>query len=154
MKLEDNFELYHIDINVREQTLNLQSIKMNTIKNPKKLGIWMDHSIAHLMEFTDEPFEVKTIESQFHEALPNHQIAVPKTKQEKYMQYRYYKKIGEVIKDYCQVILFGPSDAKVELFNLLSDDNRFVKIKVEIKETDLMTRSQLHRFVNEYFAAT
>jgi ADP-heptose:LPS heptosyltransferase len=123
------------------------------MKNPKKLGIWMDHSIAHLMEFTDEPFEVKTIESKFQErkrhALPNEE---PISLEQKHKQYKYYKKLGEEIKNYCQVILFGPTDAKMELFNILSDDHRFVKIQVEIKETDMMTRSQLHSFVNEYFS--
>lgn len=123
------------------------------MKNPKKLGIWMDHSIAHLMEFTDEPFEVKTIESAFQENPLTHQVKPASTRAELSKQYKYYQKIGDVIKDYCQVILFGPTDAKEELFNLLSDDNRFMKIKVEIKETDRMTRSQLHSFVNEYFSA-
>lgn len=111
----------------------------------------MDHSIAHLMEFTDEPFEVKTIESEcpskkMYEEVPSI------TKSQRNKQYKYYKQLGEVIKDYYQVILFGPTDAKIELFNLLSDDNRFVKIQMEIKETDRMTRSQLHSFVNEYFS--
>jgi hypothetical protein len=31
----------------------------------RKIGIWMDHSIAHLMEFSNNPFEIKTIESNF-----------------------------------------------------------------------------------------
>jgi hypothetical protein len=31
----------------------------------KNLGIWMDHSCAHLMEFTTDPIETKTIASTF-----------------------------------------------------------------------------------------
>jgi hypothetical protein len=122
------------------------------MKNAKKLGIWMDHKIAHLMEFTNEPFEVRTIESKF----PYEEEKIPEVVniKEQHKQFKYYKKIGEVIKDYYQVILFGPTDAKIELFNLLSEDNRFVKIKVEIKDTDRMTRNQLHSFVNEYFSAS
>jgi len=124
------------------------------MKNAKKLGIWMDHKIAHLMEFTNEPFEVKTIESKFPFVEENHEEKIETEDVKlKHKQFKYYKKIGEVIKDYCQVILFGPTDAKFELFNIMSEDNRFVKIKVEIKDTDRMTRSQLHSFVNEYFSA-
>ncbi len=120
------------------------------MKNQKKLGIWMDHTMAHIMEFTNEHFEVQTIESEYpHQA--QFQQAPAITQSQRHKQYKYYKKLGEIIKDYYQVILFGPTDAKVELFNLLSDDNRFVKIRVEIKETDRMTRNQLHSFVNEYF---
>lgn len=35
------------------------------MKTKKKLGIWMDHSSAHLIEFSDSSFEVETIESKF-----------------------------------------------------------------------------------------
>lgn len=31
----------------------------------KKLGIWMDHLNAHLMKFTVDPIETKTIQSDF-----------------------------------------------------------------------------------------
>ena len=35
------------------------------MKTKKKLGIWMDHSAAHLIEFSESSFEVETIESKF-----------------------------------------------------------------------------------------
>jgi len=120
------------------------------MKNPRRLGVWMDHSIAHLMEFTDEHFEVQTIESEYPQQ-KHYGQDTPISTAQRNKQYKYYRKLGEVIKDYYQVILFGPTDAKVELFNLLSDDSRFLKIQVEIKDTDRMTRTQLHSFVNEYF---
>ena len=122
------------------------------MKNPKKLGIWMDHSIAHLMEFTDGPFEIKTIESKFPEKRYGHVEGISESERQK--QDKYYKKLGNEIKNYCQVILFGPTDAKMELYNMLSEDLRFVEIQMEIKETDMMTRSQLHCFVNEYFSVS
>lgn len=127
------------------------------MKNAKRLGIWMDHKMAHIMEITDDHFEVQTIESKF--PYPEEYLNEPQPEKvpdirQKHKQFKYYKKIGEVIKNYYQVILFGPSDAKIELFNILSEDNRFVKIKVEIKDTDRMTRNQLHSFVNEYFSAS
>jgi hypothetical protein len=31
----------------------------------KSLGIWMDHQNAHVMEFTTDPIETTTVESQF-----------------------------------------------------------------------------------------
>ena len=31
----------------------------------KDLGIWMDHSSAHIMEFTVDPIETTTLESKF-----------------------------------------------------------------------------------------
>lgn len=44
-------------------------IKKYPNESKKKLGIWMDHSIAHLMEFTTQYFEIKTIELSFSDAL-------------------------------------------------------------------------------------
>ena len=42
----------------------------------------------------------------------------------------YYKKIGEAIRNYQDVLLFGPTTAKTELFNMLKADHHFEKIKL------------------------
>lgn len=125
------------------------------MKTVKKLGIWMDHSIAYLMEFTNNPFEIKTIESKFsidEKKLKSSKISALLINKEKHILYDYYNKIGEAIKNYKQIVLFGPADAKVEFFDVLSEDERFVKIKFEIKETDKMSMNQQHDFILEYFA--
>lgn len=125
---------------------------MTTAKN---LGIWMDHSSAHLMEFTTDPIETKTIESKFtHE---EKELSLTKSEnlmhnKEQHQQSEYYKNLGEIIKNYDEVILFGTTDAKVELFNVLRADHRFAKIKIEIKQSDKMTENQQHTFVREYFS--
>lgn len=114
----------------------------------------MNHSIAYLMEFTSNPFEVKTIESKFTRL----KIMKAYVKSESSMHHkeqqqlsRYYEKLSEVIKDYKSVLLFGPTNAKVELFEILSEDKRFMKIKIEIKETDKMTANQKDAFVKSHF---
>lgn len=38
---------------------------METIKPTQYLGIWMDHSVAHLMEYTRDSMEAETVESTF-----------------------------------------------------------------------------------------
>lgn len=121
----------------------------------KKLGIWMDHSMAHLMEFTSKHFEIETIESELSNQEKIASLAKSENSnfsKERKQLFEYYKKIGEAIKNYKRVILFGPTDAKIELFDLLSEDNRFLKIKFEIKNTDKMTKNQQHTFVKEYFS--
>lgn len=125
------------------------------MKRAKKLGIWMDHSIAYLIEFTNNPFEIRTIESEFPEnkkELNFDRGANLSINTDKHILCAYYNKIGEAIKNYKQIVLFGPTDAKVELFDVLSEDHRFVKIKVEIKETDKMNLHQQHEFISKYFA--
>ena len=48
-------------------------------------------------------------------------------------------------------LLFGPSEAKIDFFDTLSEDERFYKLKIEIKETDKMNVQQQHAFINQYF---
>jgi hypothetical protein len=125
------------------------------MKTENRLGIWMDHSNAHLMEFTTDPIESKLIESTFTqeekaETLEKSEHAMHN--KEQHQQSAYYKKLGETIQNYDDVILFGPTDAKLELFNLLRADHRFDKIKIETQQADKMTDNQQHAFVKEYFS--
>ena len=114
----------------------------------------MDHSIAHLMDYTTDAIETINIESKFthqekekslrkSESLMHHK--------EQHQQSTFYKELGEVIKQYDAVLLFGPTDAKVELFNILSKDFLFSKIKIEVKQADKMTENQQHAFVKDFF---
>ena len=47
--------------------------------------------------------------------------------------------------------MFGPTDAKKELLNLIKSDHLFEKTKIELRNTDKMTETQMHIFVREYF---
>jgi len=121
----------------------------------KNLGIWMDHSSAHLMEFTTDPIETKTIASKFTHQIKEQTLGKSENlmhNKEQHEQSEYYKKLGEIIKDYEGVILFGPTDAKLELYNVLRADHLFGKIKIEVKQADKMTENQQHAFVREYFS--
>lgn len=120
----------------------------------KKLGIWMDHANAHLLEYAD-PIEMKIISSKStHE-----EKEFTLQKGESFMQRKnqqqegeYYKSIATSIKDYDEVVLFGPTNAKVELLNILKADLSFSKIKIEAMQTDKMTENQEKAFVRDYFS--
>lgn len=121
----------------------------------KKLGIWMDHANAHVMEFTIDPIETKTITSKFTHEEKEHSLSLNENlmhNKEQHMQRDYYKKLGETIRNYGEVVLFGPTDAKVELFNILKKDHLFSNVKIEIKQTDKMTENQQHAFVKDHFS--
>jgi stalled ribosome rescue protein Dom34 len=123
----------------------------------KKIGIWMDHSIAHLMEYSNNPFEIKTIESNFtHQEKVNSFLKgeIHMHNKEQQEQAKYYKKLIDVIKKYKEVILFGPTNAKEELYNVLNADNRFGDVKIQVKQTDKMTQKQQHAFVKDFFSNT
>jgi nitrogenase subunit NifH len=123
-------------------------------KAEKRIGIWMDHSTAHLIEFTTDPLETTSIESEFtHEQKEqslNKSEHVMHNK-EQHEQAGYYKKLGEAIRNYDEVILFGPTNAKVELHNVLKKDHLFSNIKIETQQADKMSEPQQHAFVKDYF---
>ena len=124
---------------------------MTTAKN---LGIWMDHSKAHLMEFTTDPIDTKTIASKFTHQEKEHSLSKGENhmhNKEQHQQAGYYKKITDAIKGCEKVLLFGPTTAKNELLNLLKVDHHFANIKMEVKQADKMTENQQHAFVKNHF---
>ncbi len=125
------------------------------MKKEKKLGIWMDHASAHVMEFTQDGIEEKQITSEFTPEekklnLDRGEKTIHNREQRE--QSEYYKKIGEVIINYDEVLVFGPTDAKTELLNTLREDHHFEKIKIAIEPADKMTENQQHAFVKNYFS--
>lgn len=120
----------------------------------RKIGIWMDHASANLIEFTRDSSEATTIDSAFTHDDKVHTMKRSENvmqNKEQHEEAEYYKKIGEAIRPYDEVLLFGPTNAKVELFNLLRVDHRFEKINFYVEKTDTMTDNQQHAFVEAYF---
>jgi len=124
------------------------------MKKIKQLGIWMDHSNAFLMELINDTILENSIVSEFtHQEKEDSSIRNEKLMhtKEQHQQSSYYKKLRDAIKNYQEVVLFGPTDAKNELLNLLKTDHLFENIKIEVKNSDKMTENQMHAFVREYF---
>ena len=121
----------------------------------KGLGIWMDHQDAHIMEFTTDPIETSTLFSKFTHQEKEQTLGRSENlmhNKEQHEEADYYKELGEIIRNYNDVILFGSTDAKVELFNVLRKDHHFDNIVIEIKNADKMTVNQQHAFVRAYFS--
>jgi len=109
----------------------------------------MDHSNAHLMEFSTDVITTKIISSKFTHREKEHSIGKSENgmhQKEQHEQAAYYKELGEVIINYQDVLLFGPTNAKIELLNVLKADRHF-----ETKDSDKMTQNMQHAFVKDYF---
>lgn len=120
-----------------------------------KLGIWMDHEHAHLTEFTAEPLQTKIIDSKSTREVKDDSILRGENHmhtKEKHQQAEYYKTLGQEIRKYEEVVLFGPSLAKTELYNTLKSDHLFDAIAIKIEQTDKMTENQVHAFVRKHFS--
>lgn len=122
---------------------------------PQKAGIYLDHASAHLVEYINGTNESTMICSKFtHEQKEEVLEKSEKTmhNKEDHEHAEYYKKIGEAIRKYDFVLLFGPTEAKEELHNILDADHRFEKIRIEVRPSDKMTEIEIHTFVRNYFA--
>lgn len=124
------------------------------MKVTKDLGIWMDHANAFLTEFTAEPMQTINIESTF-----THDNKIASRTKSEFLSHNkeqhetstYYKKIAEVIAKYDCVVLFGPTDAKMELHNILKANHHLDQIKITVQNTDKMTEHEQQLFVRNYF---
>ena len=67
------------------------------------------------------------------------------------MQEAFYKEIADAILNYNHVLLFGPTNAKTELYNYLSTDLHFKDIKIDVEPTDKMTDPEKDAFVKNHF---
>lgn len=124
------------------------------MKKLKQLGVWMDHASAHFAELTSGEMETTVIESKFtsaekRETLQKGQKAMHH--KEQHSALAYYKQIAAIVKNYDEVLLFGPTEAKIELLNILKADRHFDAIGIEARQTDKMTENQQHAFIREYF---
>lgn len=123
----------------------------------KQAGIWMDYSVAYVMEYTRDGVERQRIESKLvPRTKPEDKPAIPSVAQfrEKRKLIGFFKKISGVITQFDVVVLFGPTKAKNQLLHLLNNDRQFDEIRIDIKQADKMTEYQLKDFVSAYFSAT
>lgn len=125
------------------------------MKKTRLLGIWMDHSSAHAMTLANGSVITEIIDSNFssdeREATMNRSENIMHNKEQQ-KHGTFYKRIGEVIKHYEQVVIFGPTNAKSELANMLKEDHHFDAIEIEVKSADKMNAREMEIFVREYFA--
>lgn len=125
------------------------------MKSVKQLGIWMDHSTANIMEFSNS--KVVTISLELTPAFPEQvqNLRMDESlmhNKEQNQQADFYKKLSSVIADYKEVLLFGPTNAKTELFNLLKDDRQFEQVKIKVMPADNLTENQQQAFVKNFYS--
>ncbi|MDD4972291.1 MAG: hypothetical protein PHT07_22920 [Paludibacter sp.] len=128
---------------------------MINTKTNKKLGIYIDYTNAYLMELIGKNIVSRNIEFESgktdKEATRINKSDSTETKTEYHLQTAYYLEISEIIRNYNQVVLFGPADVKNNLYTQLEFDHDFDHIKIQNINTDKMTQNQIHDFVKEYY---
>ncbi len=124
------------------------------MESVKHLGIWMDHSTANIIELANDKVETTILESTpaFPEQVENLRMNESLMHNKEQNQHSdFYKKLSYIIYDYSEVLLFGPTDAKTELFNLLKKNRQFEKKRISVQPADYLTDSQKKDFVKDFF---
>ena len=113
----------------------------------------MDHSSATLMEISMGKVLSKSLHSDVikKEEIDNEDTHEIQGREEKQLKLAYFKSISDIVRNYEEVILFGPTDAKNELLNKMKEMYRFDEININIQTTDKMTAAQKESFVLNYF---
>ena len=124
------------------------------MNSKKYLGILMDHSTANIMELSNGKVVSKIVESApaFPEQIENLRLneSLMNNKEQNELS-AFYKKLSYVINDYSDVLLFGPTNAKTELFNLLKNNHHFDNKRIVVQSADNMTDNQQEAFLKDFF---
>ena len=127
---------------------------MHHKNNKVVLGIWMDHAHAQIIECSSKDADIREVKNDFthqtrQESLQKGELHMHHKEQQQ--QAKYYATLAEAIRKYENVVLFGPTDAKVELHNTLKSDPTCSHIKIEVIQSDNMTENQKVAFVRDHF---
>ncbi|SFA93012.1 hypothetical protein SAMN05660845_1036 [Flavobacterium swingsii] len=124
---------------------------METIK---KIAIYMDHFTANIIEYTNSATTIKTIKSEFNNFEKEKILQkgeIHSHNKEQGMQNEFYIKLRDELLNYNNVLLFGATNAKTELSNILKAGDKFINIEIIIKNTEKLTANQQIAFVNDCF---
>lgn len=124
------------------------------MKNTKQIGVWMDHNRAQIMPLTGITISTSQIESNFEHdkktSSHNGSENLMNNKEQK-DQAAYYHKISKALEGYDEILLFGPTEAKNELGNIMKKDHRFSESKIEIKTSDKLSENEMSHFTKKHF---
>ena len=145
-----------------ELVLNQKEVVM---KN--SIGVWLDHATAKLIEISSDKALITTIQSPYkkHIRIPGLSISKERFGPDFYynLEYKihnrkihdlssYYKDLINRLKGFDEIVLFGPTKAKTELYNLLIQNKHFSLKTISIESKDKMSEKQMTTFVKKYFS--
>lgn len=120
----------------------------------KKIAVYMDHFMANIIEYTNSAEAVKTIKSEFNRSEKKEILQKGESQlhnKEQDLQLEFYSKLRDELLNYNSVLLFGSTNAKTELLNILQADAKFSNVEFTLKNTDKLTDNQQIAFVNDCF---
>lgn len=141
------------------------------MKTSKKIGVWLDHSKAYLLEPNQTANDIKTIEStqigNYREAGESSNVTSFGSSSGKgyhasnneYNTNRieegelksFYGKLQDQLEGYDEIILMGPTTAKKELLHLMEKNKKFHQSTIKLQSQDKLTPNQFAALVQSEF---
>lgn len=115
--------------------------------------VWIDHREAHVIQFNPDSAEESTVYTKSkHEHLHHKQSAVGSGKLP--VNHAYYQTVADAIKDAGEILIVGPSTAKLELFKHLQAHAPAIAARVvSVESVDHPSDGQLLKFARHHFDA-
>lgn len=139
--------------NIQELIVASTNENCKMMKN-KQLAILVNDTNALLMELYNHMIVSRNIVFKPKEKetdSENEQFTQQESSVMHKRKFAYYKEIGDIVSHYQEVVIFGPTQTKFELFKLLEGNKHLNKIKIECIDTIKMSDTQMHDFVLEYY---
>jgi len=139
------------------------------MKEKKKIGVWLDHTKAHLIRFQNgQTFLLESVESPYRprERFEGEEsdvtqfrgggVAVSNNENRKHHRVQhqleaFFTEIEGKLKEYDEILLFGPSIAKNQLQHHLAPKKAFANKTIAISNADKLRRNKMLEFVRKYF---
>jgi hypothetical protein len=132
----------------------------------RRIGVWMDHSDAKLIEPEKGSESIRTIhshdsgkhrfpgESSDGTRLGNYRASnneFSKHRKDENKDKDYYELLADELEPYNEIFVFGPTTAAQEFRNFLTKVKSFSDKKLELEKSDYLTEPQMFKLVREHF---
>ncbi len=132
----------------------------------KRIGLWMDHSEAILInpDEIDGKMHIIRADKSHHIRHAGQSASGTKlgnyrsTNNESHMHnkeqnhlHAYYKELASTVHPYDEILVLGPTTAPREFHNYLEKEKELNAKKMEVLHCDYLTENQLHEQVRNYF---
>jgi hypothetical protein len=115
--------------------------------------VWIDHREAHVLQFNPDDAETSVIRPKSkHEHLHHKQGVVGSGNAPEHQAY--YDAVAKELKDAGEILIVGPSSAKLILFKHLQAHEPAIAARViSVESVDHPTDGQLLKYARQHFAA-
>lgn len=132
-------------------------ICFDIITSEKFLGIYLDHDLAHIIEYRNGKTIYETLSSGYHDVTRRDAIRkdeaseINESKRKLQQLLKYYKALLHHMQNYTRIVLFGEGEAKNELYKLALSMPELRKADICVSKKTIVSDQQADVFVREYF---